>query len=182
MKLYNRTRLDNKALERVIYLAGKATRIGVRTSNVVVRVTTSKRSCSGRVQRSRGWKYYEGWLKNGKTEGYWSSALDFVPTDKFVLTDGGYMFLRIPAKSNWAGDDPLAAAERFFSLAAHEWKHIADSQKGKRFGEYNKKWANRPHERRAITVGKRAEKIKDERADVQEAILALAINIEELRK
>lgn len=126
--------------------------------------------------------YYEGWLRNGKTKGYWDEGLErFITVDTLISTDGGYMFLQIPAKSNWAGDDCLTVAESFFSLVAHEWKHVADMQKRKRFGDYNRRWANRPHERRAITVGKRAEKIKDERADVQEAILALAINLEKIR-
>lgn len=58
MKLYNRTKLDDAILERLLYASAKFTGIGVRTSKVVVRVTTSSRELRGHVV-SRGIKYWK---------------------------------------------------------------------------------------------------------------------------
>lgn len=45
-----------------------------------------------------------------------------------------------------------AFAMRIYLVAIHESKHVADKQQGNYFGEYNRRWANRPHEMRAVSA------------------------------
>ena len=45
-----------------------------------------------------------------------------------------------------------AFAIRLYLTAVHEATHVADHQQDKYFGNYNRKWANRPHEIRAMTA------------------------------
>lgn len=45
-----------------------------------------------------------------------------------------------------------AFAARIYLTAVHESKHAADRQQGNRFGEYNRRWVNRPHEIRAVAM------------------------------
>ncbi len=178
MKLYNHTKINDKILEKVLYLSAKA--VGaVRTGKVVVKVTTSTYGCSGEVRNSRyGFMYYHGYLNSSRKWNKKTGEYINKKDRKLISTDGGYMFLKITAKHR----EPLILAERIFDLASHEWQHIKDLQKHGKFGSYNRNWKNRPHERRAITASKRAERVKDKRLDIQDAILNLAIYIEELQK
>ena len=73
--------------------------------------------------------------------------------------------------------EPLAAVEDFYKIAVHEFVHVADVQQHKPFGQYKKQWANRPHERRAITAATFGMLKRDRERD--ERILNLAIAIEE---
>lgn len=184
MNLYNHTQIDDKILEQALYKAAKA--VGsTRTSKVVVKVTASSRYLGGKVQKATtGWRYYDGFLKNGRTKGEYSEDLEmFVTHDKLIPTDGGYMFLRIPAtKSGFHFWDPLILAEKIYSTAAHEWRHIRDCQKNARFGQYNRNWENRPHERRANNSREKAKKLAEKRTDIQDAILALGLEIERIFK
>ena len=191
MKLYNNTRLDTEILRKVLYRAAKA--VGsVRTKEVVIKVTTSSRYLSGRVE---GWwgGYYE-WFLSGESAPCTTYSSDLHHSHRrsqrddtkgrLVFSDGGFMFLRIPVmgKYNWPDyTDPLYLAEEIYRIAAHEWRHIRDKQKKKQFGQYNRRWANRPHERRAVNSANRALRLKDQRKDIQEAILDLALCVEAIR-
>lgn len=168
MKLYNNTKIDDKLLYKVLYMAGKA--VGsIRTQKVVIKVTSSVYGSSGHVNNSYG--FYREWYLKSKPSQY-------LKYDKAIRSDGGFMFLKIPVR-HW---EPLRLAEEVYRLASHEWRHIKDVQKKARFGDYNRNWKNRPHERRAMNSEKRAIRIKDKREDIQDAIIALGINIESIKK
>ena len=175
MKLYNNTRLDDKILYKVLYKAAKA--VGsVRTQKVVIKVTTAQNGNSGCVKCGKGhYGFYEWHLKGERRTAKGRKS------QKLIYSDGGFMFLKI-CVGRLSGRDPLMTAENIYSLAAHEWRHIRDFQKKEHFGQYERNWANRPHERRAINSAKRADRIKMERPDIQDAIIDLGINIEEIRK
>jgi len=169
MIIFNHTRIATTALKTVLYKAAKA--VGsVRTGGVVVKIAQSLHS-HGRAERSN--PFYFRWALAGKEhKGHLLTSIDREP----VLSDGGYIFIWL---SNFC--EPLRAAEDFYSTAAHEWRHIRDFQKGAKFGQYNRNWKNRPHERRAINSSKRAERTKNSRMDIQDAIITLGIAIEESR-
>lgn len=175
MKLYNRTKLDDDLLEKVLYDAAKKTKIGVRAGNVVVKVTSSSSYLSGCVWSASG--VSKQWLEGRKSS--WSGV--------FIKTDGAYMVLRIPVFGRCQTEE-VVLVESLFRTAAHEWKHVADYQKGKLFAHHKLgrsrriNWADRPQEKRAMAAATRAGKIMGERSDIQEALLELAINIERLRK
>lgn len=169
MKLYNKTKIPDKVLERLLYRSAKA--VGsVRTQKTVVKVTTSQYGCSG-VVKGTGfgmWKYYERYLKGSGS------------STKLIWSDGGYMFLRVPS-SNFR-QDPLMFSEEVYKLAAHEWRHIRDHQKHVKMDTHKKRWANRSHEKRAMNSAKKAVREIDRREDIQDAILNFAIEVEMLWK
>jgi len=72
--------------------------------------------------------------------------------------------------------DPLICAENLYKTAVHEYAHVADLQQRKQFGQYNRQWANRPHEQRAITAATFGMLKRDRKRD--DLILALGIAIE----
>ena len=180
MILYNHTKIPDDILTKVLYLAAKA--VGsIRTQKVVIKVTTSSQYCSGRCHKL-GLMYYHGFLRGSWDYDYSNSEYNKKSDRKLIPTDGGYMFLQIPVTTKWSRySDPLDLAERIFALAAHEWQHIKDYQKKVKFGNYERNWKNRPHERRAITAAKRADRVKDKRTDIQDAILNLGFAIENIR-
>jgi hypothetical protein len=98
-----------------------------------------------------------------------------------VYTDGGIVILSPRAKH-----DPLEFAMDLFETAIHEFVHIKDRQDRKSFEEYNKRWKNRSHERRAIAATQdamdRIEKQALRKNKKDDAILNLAIAIEEMKK
>ena len=166
MKLYNRTKLSDDVLTKVLMSAAKT--IGnLRTRNVVVKVTTASRSVSGCAEDSKYGKYYEWALDGGREDGLPSKLID---------TDGGYLFLRIPYKN--VRRDLIELAKYVFEIAAHEWKHIADFQNNRKFGQYNKNWKNRPHEKRAILAQHRAVEKLHQSQSIQNIVIDLAIEIE----
>lgn len=169
MKLFNHTKIDNQVLEKVLYLSAKA--VGsIRTQKVVIKITAGQRRLHGRVSRSN---YYRWFLVSKRRH------LDksYTKRDKQVIySDGGTMLLTIPL---YYGDS-LRTAESIYSLMAHEWRHVKDNQKGIRFGDYNRNWKNRPHERRAMNAEKKAIRVKDKRDDIQEAVINLGIEIERI--
>lgn len=172
MIIFNHTKVSTTALKTVLYRAAKA--VGsVRTGKVVVIISQSVRGTHGRVDQA-GYRFYYRWAVAGRkrTRGV-LTPLDRKP----IHSDGGFLFIWL-AK----GWEALSAAESFYSVAAHEWRHVRDFQKRLSFGQYNRNWKNRPHERRAINSCKRALRIKDSRTDIQDAIIALGIAIEESRR
>ena len=171
MKVFNHTKIPDELLKPILYRSAKA--VGsIRTQKVVIKITTSQYSYSGHVKPCRIMAYRLWYL-----EGRYSDK----PSKQIMLrSDGGYMFLRIPV--NRFTQDPIAFAENVFNLASHEWQHIKDLQKNNRFGEYNRNWRNRPHERRAITAAKRADRVKDKNEFIQDSILNLALFMEDVWK
>lgn len=173
MELYNHTRIPNKILEPVLYHAAK--NVGsVRTGNVVV-VAIEKREVSHARQAAFVYEWFASqWRKpKNKDRAYGRS----------IRTDGGYVTLHMdPLRFDHPHYDPLAFAESLYSTMAHEWQHIKDFQKGKRFGDYNRNWANRPHERRAVTAQNRAVRNIEKRDGCADAILDLGIFIESQKK
>lgn len=179
MKLYNHTKVPDQILKDVLYHAAKL--VGsVRTSNVVVLVKMGKGG--GCVKDSIP---YKGYLTNKKypSEGY----------KKLVKTDGGWMKIFLlrhkyrnrtydPQANTHVTADELGIAENFFSTAAHEWQHIKDFQKGKSFGQYNRNWKNRPHEKRAIVAASRAVRNIPKRKGCEDSILDLATTLEDLER
>ena len=169
MKLYNKTKISDKVLERLLYRSAKA--VGsVRTQKVVVKVTASKTSY-GHVSMGTGGFYYE-WALRGQS---WETG-----SEKAICSDGGFMFLKI-AISDYH-QDPLDFADRVYRLAAHEWRHIRDYQKHVRFDTHRKRWANRSHEKRAMNSARKATREIDKRGDIQDAILNVALEAEAIWK
>ena len=115
MKLYNKTKLPDAALEPVLVAAGRT--VGARTARVVVKVTQGRhRGVSGMANSA---SYLNTW--HLKRVAKWKSER--------VFTDGGWFRITIPQlRPGW---DSLATAQQFFEVAMHEWKHIADYQAGK---------------------------------------------------
>jgi len=97
-------------------------------------------------------------------------------------TDGGYIVV-------WTGNrrgyrpDTLRYTENFFSTLVHEFAHVRDYQlydrgKPQRF-DFRPRWANRPHERRAIVAEKAAKERESEYAD---AVIEFALALENERE
>jgi len=159
MKIYNHTRIPTALLEPLLSEAAKA--IGARFSRVPVRVTWSSRGAYGRQLDADAIRSNSLARKPRTKEGIYRKV--------WVKVDGGYLFIRIGKKG-----DPLERAEKAFQIALHEWAHIRDRQRGERFGNYNRRWANRPHERRA-ECQMRETLERGLSAEAQEAILNLAV-------
>jgi hypothetical protein len=107
-------------------------------------------------------------------------------TGRLVTTHAGYIVVWPMTGWYHAGYDYLKDFEFFFRMLIHEFAHVHDFQKGKAFGQYKRRWANRPHERRAIRAEHRGVKWigqrQDRQVEVNEAIMALAIAAEEKGK
>ena len=173
MKLFNKTNIPDDLLKAVIYRAAKA--VGsVRTSEVVVKVTTAQYGSHGCVEHHKTcrWGYYLWFLEGCRS--------NKPGKNKLVYSDGGFVFLKISA--NDFRRDPLAWAEGVYALAAHEWQHIKDSQKGVSFDTHRKHWKNRSHEKRAMVAANRAVRTTDRDSRISDAILDLALFMEEAWK
>jgi hypothetical protein len=72
-----------------------------------------------------------------------------------------------------AGQDYLDAAVAFYGVICHEFAHVADRRNGRAFGDYDRRWENRPHERRAMHH--EAEAIEKLTPAAQDEILSLAL-------
>ena len=171
MKLYNRTRCPDEVLAPLLTAAGRA--VGTRTGKVIVKVTQGSRGgCQGETNSCAWVREFalatRKYTKDGKLK------------RRLVATDGGWIRMTLPGPH--PAYDPLDQAERFYRLAVHEWAHVKDYQDGgKRFGDYNKRWANRPHEMRANRMCAEAME-REEAGQIKgrdEEILALAIWLEE---
>ena len=169
MKLFNKCRVLDEALEPVLVAAGRA--VGARTGNVVVKVTVSRHRLSGMAHQAT---FVNTWhLKRVKK---WSSER--------VYTDGGWFKVSVPMQV-----DGLRAAEDFFLLAMHEWVHIKDYQTGK----WSLPWSSagrggrrprhdsRPEELRAINAVDDAVASGAIRRN-QDTIIALAIVLDSLHR
>lgn len=72
-------------------------------------------------------------------------------------------------------------ARKIYGMMVHESKHVADFQNNQPFGDYGKRWKNRPHEKRAITTeaGAYAELDRGEKPEIMELINLLAVNLQD---
>lgn len=168
MKLYNRTRCPDAVLAAVLNAAGKLS--GARTAGVVVKVTAGA--------SVRGLAFRADWVRLGFLTGR-----GFSGTSRKVGTDRGYYRIILPCRAAFS-DDPIKLAQHFFQTAIHEWVHIRDFQHHECFCNFNRRWANRPHERRAVAATNTAlDLIRfGLRSDPEDEILALAIWLEEQNK
>ena len=88
MKLFNHSKLDDNALKEILIQAAKSIG-GIRTRNVVIKITTSHYRLRGRAERCGYSAYCLWWLRNKHGPK--------VKDDKLMLrSDGGYLFLHIP--------------------------------------------------------------------------------------
>jgi len=71
----------------------------------------------------------------------------------------------------------LENAQHLMNTIIHEFKHIVDFQNKEYFGQYDRKWAERPHECRAVEFTKEVEKKAD--SEYQNIVIDLAIEKEE---
>lgn len=157
MKLYNHTKLPDKALENLLTRAGRV--VGARTSKVPIVVTaTQYRGSSGRAYQGTAWK-----------------SPSFRNKMRWIDTDGGFFKITVRTIG-----DALFSAQDFYECALHEWSHIAAFQKGTfRYYKKHSRWANRPCELKAIDATDDAlKRVKNRHDDV---ILNLAIEIEKLQ-
>jgi hypothetical protein len=145
----------------------------IRTEKVAIKITKSER-LSGEVKSTGCTFFYEGFLERSgyDEDGRWKNQ-------KPIYSDGGVMFLRLREKTAYL-EDPISHAEEIYGLMCHEWKHIADMQQNKVFSQFSKRWGNRPHEIRAVMAKKIGLDRASESLKVQDAILALAIELEEI--
>ena len=182
MKLYNKTKYPDALLESLILEAGKS--VNARTSNVVVKVTTTKAGNYGVRGYARKCDYVYKWFlyprdnsKNG-----------------IINTDGGYFRIIIPnpkvpdyinkaVRQAWLKShcaDGLSIAEIIYKISAHEWQHIKQYQQNsfnfRDKHERNKNHDNRIWERDADRASKRALSSVNDRK--QDSILNLAIWID----
>ena len=179
MKIYNRTKIPNEIIERVLLKASKG--IGqVRTTDVVVKIS------SGQYTYSRG------------------NALscDLIKVNgKWIKTDGGRIKITLPADLQKKDSDPtwnnrrdfVKCASSFFETAKHEWSHVKDYQDEKKFNKRlewsreNKngkrpKWSTRPEEIRAQNYCHNADKKGFTVDNAYEEVMTLAIEIEKYYK
>jgi hypothetical protein len=157
MFLINRTGLPDAEVKAVLQAAKVA--VGSVPSKVAVRVALAR--------------YAHGVAHN------WClirrSALGYKRKPKEFKGIDGYVELWMD--HTWL--DPLPVAETFFSLAAHEFRHVRDFGKGLRWDTRRRsRHDNRPQERRAFHSQARAKRRLDARADWQDAVLNLAIALE----
>ena len=134
IKLYNFSPFSDEVLVPVLNLAKSSLPCH---GNVIVKVTrggwyvhSMARPCDyvskailSKTKKTKSGKNRKGW----------------------VNTDGGYVIL-----SPGYYEDSLLMATEFFKVAVHEFAHVRDFQRKEKFTGYNKRWKNRPHERRAI--------------------------------
>jgi len=173
MKLYNRTDLPDRLLERVLYHAAKNVG-GVRTSGVVVLVKPTRsiwysRSCAHRSM------IYE-WYAKGWTPKQCQARRDAGknPLGRLIITDGGWIEIKL-----YINRDPFYGSMNFYEVAAHEWRHVKDYQRGVKFGDYHRLYRNRPHEKRAMQAASTAVRRIYKREGCNDAILELGIALEE---
>ncbi len=158
MKLYNRSLIPDDVLYPVLVKAGRLA--GARTEGVVMRVNGNWRNWVTHGEVYRGYSVNKNWLhgKGASRNKVW------------IKTDGGRVELWLGLRqglsdlhNNPTTYNPLDGAarrlaNRFFSSAIHEWKHIADFQD--RFAKFSQRkiggrrpnWEDRPEEIRACAT------------------------------
>lgn len=175
VKLYNRTKIEDAVLKDLLAIAGRLA--GARTSKVVVQVTEAKGfGCSGTAYKCI-WVKMRGNSVSCK--------------GRKITTDGGYFVIRLPRWGRWGSSNVWSTdqAERFFSVAVHEWAHIRDYQRdaaGARLdwdrpgrGRRRMRHDARPEEERANAVRHDVLHEQGGYGKAYEEILALAMAMEE---
>lgn len=169
VNLFNFSKWPDKELRLLLEHAAKEAGC---EGPVVTKIHRGGRRSHGLAERF--WFIYAWALSNkrGRPDNRPQNLADAMRPQKGVRTNGGWVQI-------WprTTGDPLLCVEDFYRTAVHEFAHVADMQQRKRFGEYNRQWANRPHERRAITAAMFGSLKRDTKRD--ERILNLAIAIEQ---
>ena len=82
--------------------------------------------------------------------------------------------------------DILTWGEQFLDTIVHELNHVKDFEMDRKFGNYDRRWKNRPHEKRAVRNTDRllkgenlSNRSKDHKRVANEALLNLCLYIEE---
>jgi hypothetical protein len=171
IKLYNRTRYEDRPIEDLLAYAAKLVRV---EGNVAVVVNSGYRS-SGIAYKSFP---YINYLR-GTRSAQWPNAglLKSCPIGFVKITLG-----------RWSRGQEIEAARSFFRVALHEMGHIRDF----RSGDYDRRTEPRTPTGRRIRHSKRlceivANNYRDEAADraetkrVDDLVLALALEIERKR-
>lgn len=165
MKLYNRTKCPDEILQPLLRIAGQS--VGAHTAGVIVILS------QGRYRReSGGHAHSASAIKRSFTANRW------------VRTDGGYVTITIPNMqgTDYRSKDAVDLAFAFLRIAAHEFGHIRDMQRGLGLMPWSKaqpgkrrpRWAVRPEEIRAVNYTDDAlDKLRRTRA-ADDAVLALA--------
>lgn len=158
MKLYNRTKIDTAILESLLVKAGRS--VGARTSNVIVKVNSSR----GAI---RGMAYRCSHVRIGT---------------RYIATDGGMFFISIPSLFP---TDPLSIARTFFDIAQHEFYHVKEYQDGninfskRGAGGRRARHDSRPEEIRAYNAVNDTE-LRKRKGEFDSVILDLAIDLERI--
>jgi hypothetical protein len=173
IKLYNHSNLPENLLIKLLELAQKEMKV---TGDIVVLIKRGgARGISGLARKAIRIPETLLLRKAGRPTKKDYERIGSLEGDKLINTDGGYIVL---SPCNW-WKDSVDCVERLYKIILHEFFHVYEFQCGdKFFGEYNRNWANRPHEIRAVhatneTMGKSIVK-----PEVQEAILNMAIKLD----
>lgn len=174
MRLFNHTKTNSDLLKKVILEAAKSIGIAPKTRYVPVKVIiTSSWRVKGIAYKGREvtLAFMNG--RNRRNRDYCTEAYTMIKAN-------GFMVLSLPLLRHYG--DALELAEIIFAVAAHEWRHIRDCQQGCRFDSHKVLYWDRCQEIRA----KRSEKLAGinlhKSVNAQEAVLNLAINLEEVTK
>lgn len=175
MKIYNSTQVGTEGLKAIVKHAAKTCHLVTKNAVFIFRTGQWVR---GKFETLKYGGYYEGYLKHERCA-YGDDGRGEWKSNNLIFARPGFIWTWF---SPW--QDALSTAESVYLTLVHECKHAKDAQKGLHFGEYHRRWKNRPHERRAIAAKERAcadlaEKPKE---DLQDAILNLAIEIEGIQK
>jgi hypothetical protein len=188
IKLYNLSALPDEPMRTLLT---RAKRLAGCRGDVIVKVTRGGHTCTGKASpcdwvsrwflSSRRYAKPSGEQKKGhvSTDGGYVLMQPYHPPER-ALRHGGF-------SANYK--DPLNWAQRFFETAIHEFAHVRDFQAGgsrvlpwSRKGDNGRRpaWGKRPEEIRAQNVTDGAlDKIKRDRAKVDDLIIELAIQMEE---
>ena len=137
MQLHNQTIIPDNLINPILQLSGK--HIRARTPDVLVLVTSLVR---GGLTKGTAFNYYTISSKRLKNS----------TSSRILITDGGWIHLRIPPISSVSSSKMFV--QRFWYVCLHEWGHIFDLQNGgpKRLPwskDHRQRWIDRPEEQRA---------------------------------
>jgi len=164
IKLYNFSRYSNDILKKACEYAY---RVNNCRGEVVVKVTRG-----GYRTRSYAHNYYAVYK-------HFLSARSYTKSSNYTKLKEGSVYCDglVVLKPNKSYRDSLENAQYLMNTIIHEFKHIADFQNKEYFGQYDRKWAERPHECRAVNFTKEIEQRLDQK--YQNLIIDLAIEKEE---
>lgn len=162
MKLYNRTKVPDCLLARLLRLAGR--KVKARTAGVVVKVTQGRRD-----GKRGGFASSGNWVSRGRL----TSCRTAGESRQRIKTDRGWIALTLGKLYPGRLSANRSTVVGFYELAAHEWAHIRDYQthglcrrawSGKAGAVRRQNWCDRPEEARADAWAQLAVEALDEPA------------------